>query len=82
MTLPCAAILRPKRIGACKMKLSSVIKKLEAMQNKHGNLEVFFAGPNSDGSEYSVEKVKAHKIDPNWEDRDYDMPAKFIILTN
>lgn len=66
------------------MKISALIKKLEKIQAKNGNVEVMFAGPNHDQDPYEVNSVEFEVSDNDTFPEDYNMPAgfKFVLLNN
>lgn len=65
------------------MKISKVLKQLEKLQKKHGDVEVMFSDPNSD-SVYSVESVGFRVAEEDEFDEDWNMPEgyKFVDLSN
>lgn len=63
------------------MKIAQLIKKLEKIQAKQGNLEVFFAGPNYDTDPYSVNAISVQRDGDDYPE-DYNMPAKFVCISN
>ena len=66
------------------MKIGELIKQLEQIQAKQGDVEVMFSGPNHDQSLYSVGIVEFRVAEENEFDEEWDMPegTKFVSLYN
>lgn len=65
------------------MKISALIKKLEKLQEKHGNVDVMAQDLNSD-SVWSIGSAKFNVAEEDDYPEDWDMPAgyKFIMIGN
>ena len=66
------------------MKIFELAERLKAIYDEHGDIEVFFAGPNMDTEPYCVERAKVIVAEEDEFPEDYDMPAgyKFVELLN
>ena len=67
------------------MKINQMIKKLEALKNKHGNVEVLFAGPNCDQEPYGVNNIEFNQVtEDDGYPEDYNLPVglKFVMIKN
>ena len=66
------------------MKIFELATKLKAIYDEHGDIEVFFAGPNMDPEPYCVERAVVTVAEEDDFPEDYNMPAgyKFVELLN
>jgi hypothetical protein len=64
------------------MKISQLIKKLESLQKKHGNVDAMFYADN-DGT-FSVERVEFRVAEEDEYPEDWNMPAgtEFVQITD
>ena len=66
------------------MKILELANQLKAIYDEHGDIDVFFAGPNMDTEPYCVERAKVIVAEEGEYPEDYDMPEgfKFVELLN
>ena len=66
------------------MKIFELATKLKAIYDEHGDIEVFFTGPNMDCEPYCVERAEIVIAEEDDFPEDYNMPAgyKFVELLN
>ena len=66
------------------MKIFELAEKLKEIYDMHGNIEVFFAGPNRDTNPYEVGKVEFRVAVEDEYPEDFDMPEgyEFVELGN
>jgi hypothetical protein len=66
------------------MKIFELAVKLKEIYDQHGDIEVFFAGPNMDSEPYCVERTEVVVAEEDEFPEDYNMPAgyKFVELLN
>lgn len=66
------------------MKINTLIKRLEKIATKNGNIDVLFSGPNMDTDLYLVDSVEFRVAKEDEFDPDWNMPAgkKFVALRN
>lgn len=66
------------------MKIFELATKLKAIYDEHGDIEVFFAGPNMDTEPYCVERTEVIVAEAGEFPKDYGMPKgyKFVELLN
>jgi len=66
------------------MKIFELATKLKAIYDEHGDIEVFFAGPNMDPDPYCVERAEVIVAEEGEFPEDYNMPEgyKFVELLN
>ena len=66
------------------MKIAALIKKLEAIKAKQGNVEVMFEDGNGDYGPWGISDVKFNVADEDEFPEDFDMPKgfKFALILN
>ena len=66
------------------MRILELANQLKAIYDEHGDIEVFFAGPNMDTEPYCVERAKVIVAEEDEFPEDFNMPAgyKFVELLN
>lgn len=66
------------------MTIFELATKLKAIYDEHGDIEVFFAGPNMDTEPYSVGRTEVRVAEEDEYPKDFNMPAgyKFVELLN
>lgn len=66
------------------MTIFELATKLKAIYDEHGDIEVFFAGPNMDNEPYCVGRTEVRVAEEDDYPEDFNMPAgyKFVELNN
>lgn len=66
------------------MRILELANQLKAIYDEHGDIDVFFAGPNMDPEPYSVGRTEVRVAEEGEYPEDYDMPEgfKFVELLN
>ncbi len=63
------------------MKIFELAKKLKAIYDEHGDVEVLFSGPNRDQDPYEVGRVGIVVVEDEDEyPEDYNMPVGFKFV--
>lgn len=66
------------------MKISKLRKKLKALEKEHGDVEVMFQDPNSDGGPFAVSTLQSRVAEKKEFPKDWNMPKgfKFVLIEN
>lgn len=64
------------------MQLKNLIKTLSAIEQKHGDLWVFFSDPNTHQGPFEVVDANIEVTKPGDYPKDWNMPKKFVHLVN
>lgn len=66
------------------MKIAALIKKLEAIKAKQGNVEVMFDDGDGDSGPWAISAVKFSVAEEDEYPEDFDMPEgfKFALILN
>ena len=66
------------------MKILELAQQLKEIYDEHGDIDVFFSGPNMDNEPYSVGCTEVRVVEEDEYPEDYDMPTgfKFVSLLN
>ena len=66
------------------MKIAQLIKKLQAMESKHGNIHVLFQDPDGDSGPFECNVLSFRVAEEDEFPESYDMPEgfKFVLLEN
>ena len=62
------------------MKASQMIKQLNSIQAKHGDIEVMFTDPNSSGGPFAVTSVSVEVAEEDQYPEEFDMPEGFTFV--
>jgi hypothetical protein len=66
------------------MKIFELAVQLKAIYDEHGDIDVFFRGPNMDTSPYDVGRAQVTVAEEDEYPKDFNMPAgyKFVELVH